>query len=92
MLEPLFAVHRSFHPKADLKLLQKAYEVAEVAHSGQFRRSGDLYITHPLAVASILADLLEARRKRGAPVSHPTPSAGTDLQKHTELSKGRNDD
>ncbi|HEY7814709.1 MAG TPA: HD domain-containing protein, partial [Nakamurella sp.] len=57
VLEPLFAVHRGLHPKADLKELQKAYEVAEHAHAGQFRRSGDPYITHPLAVATILADL-----------------------------------
>jgi GTP pyrophosphokinase len=57
VLEPLFAVHRSLHPKADLKELQRAYEVAEQAHAGQFRRSGDPYITHPLAVATILADL-----------------------------------
>ena len=47
----------NLHPKADLKLVQRAYEVAEKAHSGQFRRSGDPYITHPLAVATILADL-----------------------------------
>jgi guanosine-3',5'-bis(diphosphate) 3'-pyrophosphohydrolase len=57
VLEPLFAVHRGYHPKADLKLLQRAYEVADEAHRGQFRKSGDPYITHPLAVASILADL-----------------------------------
>ena len=57
VLEPLFAVHKSFHPKADVKLLQQAYEVAEEAHRGQLRRSGDPYITHPLAVATILADL-----------------------------------
>ncbi len=57
VLEPLFAVHRSFHARADLKLLQRAYEVAEEAHRGAVRKSGDPYITHPLAVASILADL-----------------------------------
>jgi GTP pyrophosphokinase len=57
VLEPLFAVHRAFHPKADLKLLQRAYETAEAAHRGQFRKSGDPYVTHPLAVATILADL-----------------------------------
>ncbi len=57
VLEPLFAVHRALHPKADLKVIQHAYEVAENAHRGQFRKSGDPYITHPLAVATILADL-----------------------------------
>ncbi len=57
VLEPLLAVHRNLHPKADVRVLQNAYEVAEVAHRGQYRRSGDPYITHPLAVATILADL-----------------------------------
>src|SRR5690242_8731759 len=57
VLEPLVAVHREIYPKADLAVLQKAYEVAEVRHADQLRRSGDPYITHPLAVANILAEL-----------------------------------
>ncbi|MBP1821060.1 RelA/SpoT family protein [Mycobacterium sp. OAE908] len=57
VLEPLVAVHKSFVPKANLALLQKAYEVAEERHADQMRRSGDPYITHPLAVANILAEL-----------------------------------
>ena len=57
VLEPLVAVHKQFYPKANLTLLQRAYEVAEERHADQLRRSGDPYITHPLAVASILAEL-----------------------------------
>lgn len=57
VLEPLVAVHKETHPKADLTLLQRAYEVAEQRHADQMRRSGDPYITHPLAVANILAEL-----------------------------------
>ncbi|OLF19585.1 RelA/SpoT family protein [Actinophytocola xanthii] len=57
VLEPLAAVHRELHPKADLTLLQRAYDVAEEAHRDQRRKSGDPYITHPLAVATILAEL-----------------------------------
>src|ERR1700712_5119099 len=57
VLEPLVAVHRERFPKADLAILQRAYEVAEERHSDQLRRSGDPYITHPLAVANILAEL-----------------------------------
>src|SRR6476661_1100542 len=57
VLEPLVAVHKQFYPKADLALLQRAYDVAEYRHADQLRRSGDPYITHPLAVASILAEL-----------------------------------
>nr|WP_307856752.1 RelA/SpoT family protein [Mycolicibacter acidiphilus] len=57
VLEPLVAVHRQFYPKANLAPLQRAYEVAEQRHSTQVRHSGDPYITHPLAVATILAEL-----------------------------------
>lgn len=57
VLEPLVAVHRESFPKANVSLLQKAYEVAEQRHADQLRRSGDPYITHPLAVANILAEL-----------------------------------
>ena len=57
VLEPLATVHRTLHPKADLALLQRAYEVADARHAGQKRKSGDPYITHPLAVATILAEL-----------------------------------
>ena len=56
-LEPLFRVVRATHPKADLAIIQRAYEVAERCHRNQTRKSGDPYITHPLAVASILAEL-----------------------------------
>ena len=57
VLEPLVGVHRQFYPKANLVLLQRAYEVAEQRHATQLRHSGDPYITHPLAVATILAEL-----------------------------------
>ncbi|MCW2717895.1 bifunctional (p)ppGpp synthetase/guanosine-3',5'-bis(diphosphate) 3'-pyrophosphohydrolase [Pseudonocardia sp.] len=57
VLEPLASVHRTLHPKADLALLQRAYDVAEEKHEGQKRKSGDPYITHPLAVSTILAEL-----------------------------------
>ncbi|MBX9246580.1 bifunctional (p)ppGpp synthetase/guanosine-3',5'-bis(diphosphate) 3'-pyrophosphohydrolase [Actinotalea ferrariae] len=56
-LEPLMLAVRANHPKADLSVLERAYVTAERAHRGQVRRSGDPYITHPVAVATILADL-----------------------------------
>jgi len=56
-LEPLFRIVRGTHPKADLAMVERAYAVAERMHGGQCRRSGDPYITHPLAVATILAEL-----------------------------------
>ena len=45
------------HPKADLTILDRAFEAAELAHRGQLRKSGEPYITHPLAVTQILAEL-----------------------------------
>ncbi len=57
VLEPIVASHRRAHPRADARLLQHAYEVAEQFHRGQTRLSGDAYISHPLAVAHILAEL-----------------------------------
>jgi GTP pyrophosphokinase len=57
VLEPLLSTVRSAHPKADLSIIERAYAVAEKAHQGQLRKSGDPYITHPLAVTSILAEL-----------------------------------
>src|SRR3954463_3930454 len=57
VLEPLLKTLRANHPKADTRIVQRAYEVADRCHRGQFRRSGDPYITHPLAVATIVAEL-----------------------------------
>ena len=45
------------HPKADVGLVERAFTAAEKAHSDQLRKSGDPYISHPVAVAQILADL-----------------------------------
>jgi GTP diphosphokinase / guanosine-3',5'-bis(diphosphate) 3'-diphosphatase len=56
-LEALVAAHRAAHPKADTRLLDQAYEVAEREHRGQQRTSGEPFITHPVAVAGILAEL-----------------------------------
>ncbi len=57
VLEPLFGIVRAHHPKADLAALERAYQTAERLHQGQWRKSGDAYITHPLAVTTILAEL-----------------------------------
>ena len=56
-LDPLFRVVRANHPKADLHLIERAYKTAEGYHQGTLRKSGDAYITHPLAVTTILAEL-----------------------------------
>jgi GTP pyrophosphokinase len=48
---------RKYHPSDDISLIEKAYRVADEAHHGQVRKSGEPYIIHPLYVAIILADL-----------------------------------
>ncbi|HEX5541499.1 MAG TPA: HD domain-containing protein, partial [Micromonospora sp.] len=53
----LVRTHRSVHPDADASVLRRGYAIAENMHHGQFRKSGDPYITHPLAVAQICAEL-----------------------------------
>ncbi|MEU4011181.1 GTP pyrophosphokinase [Streptomyces pseudogriseolus] len=60
VLEPLLRIVRGNDPKienATLRQIEKAYQVAERWHRGQKRKSGDPYITHPLAVTTILAEL-----------------------------------
>ncbi|TMM39603.1 MAG: bifunctional (p)ppGpp synthetase/guanosine-3',5'-bis(diphosphate) 3'-pyrophosphohydrolase [Actinobacteria bacterium] len=53
----LLRAHRQIHPHGDVALVRQAYATAERMHWGQKRISGEDYITHPLAVAEILADL-----------------------------------
>jgi GTP pyrophosphokinase len=56
-LQAVVRTVRSNHPKGDLSIIERAFVAAEKAHSQQLRKSGEPYITHPLAVAQILADL-----------------------------------
>jgi (p)ppGpp synthase/HD superfamily hydrolase len=55
-LAGLRAILRVTRPGADVELIRRAYDVAASWHQGQTRKSGDPYITHPLAVATILAE------------------------------------
>ncbi len=48
---------RKYHPSEDISMVERAYHVAEKAHADQRRKSGEPYITHPLYVAIILAEL-----------------------------------
>ncbi|HVK62538.1 MAG TPA: bifunctional (p)ppGpp synthetase/guanosine-3',5'-bis(diphosphate) 3'-pyrophosphohydrolase [Bdellovibrionales bacterium] len=56
-LEELCERVRGYFPTADLSIIEKAYHFSERAHEGQIRRSGEPYISHPLGVAAILAEL-----------------------------------
>ena len=48
---------KTYHPSEDVSMIEKAYKLAKEAHKGQFRKSGEAYIIHPLWVAIILANL-----------------------------------
>jgi GTP diphosphokinase / guanosine-3',5'-bis(diphosphate) 3'-diphosphatase len=56
-LENLLREARRQRAKADVKFIERAYRMAESAHEGQLRKSGDPFIVHPLGVAGILAEL-----------------------------------
>jgi len=56
-LAPLVGAYRQRHPKADLTLIEAAFDAALKAHVDQVRKSGEAYISHPVAVATIVAEL-----------------------------------
>jgi guanosine-3',5'-bis(diphosphate) 3'-pyrophosphohydrolase len=71
-MERLLRSVRANDPKADLDIIERAYAKAEEAHRGQLRRSGEPYITHPVAVAQILADLGIGPKTLAAALLHDT--------------------
>jgi guanosine-3',5'-bis(diphosphate) 3'-pyrophosphohydrolase len=71
-VDRLLKTVRVHHPKADVALIERAYAAAEKAHSGQKRKSGEPYITHPVAVAQILADLGIGSKTIAAALLHDT--------------------
>ncbi|MBA3453078.1 MAG: bifunctional (p)ppGpp synthetase/guanosine-3',5'-bis(diphosphate) 3'-pyrophosphohydrolase, partial [Deltaproteobacteria bacterium] len=56
-LDQILSEVAGYFPSADLPLVRRAYQFAAQAHDGQTRKSGDPYVTHPLAVAQIIAEL-----------------------------------
>ena len=71
-VEKLLRTVRTHHPKGDLAIIERAYAIADRAHAGQKRQSGEPYITHPLAVAQILADLGLGPKAVAAALLHDT--------------------
>lgn len=57
LYEELIESVRKYHPSTNISMIEKAYHVADSAHEGQVRKSGEPYIIHPLCVAIILAEL-----------------------------------
>ncbi|MFC8302487.1 RelA/SpoT family protein [Specibacter sp. NPDC057265] len=72
ILEPLLRIVRARNPKEDFDLIQRAFVVAEKYHEGQKRKSGDPYITHPVAVATILAEMGMSGSTLAAALLHDT--------------------
>ena len=71
-VDTLIRTVRMHQPKADVALIERAYTTAERAHAGQKRRSGEPYITHPIAVAQIIADLGISAKTIAAALLHDT--------------------
>ena len=68
--------------KADVKLIREAYKFADGAHLGQFRASGEPYITHPLAVAGLVADWrLDAQALMAALIAMSSARCGMSRRK-----------
>ena len=57
LIDPLIGSLKEHYESVDVDLLRRAFEVANTAHEGQLRKSGEEYITHPVAVSEILAEL-----------------------------------
>lgn len=56
-LAPLLSLYRARHPKGHVGMINSAYEMAREAHRSQSRMSGEMYISHPVAVARIVAEI-----------------------------------
>ena len=71
-VDVLIRTVKTHHPKADSSVIERAYAAAEKAHRGQKRKSGEPYITHPVAVSQILAELGIGPRGVAAALLHDT--------------------
>ncbi|MCU1414073.1 MAG: pyrophosphokinae [Microbacteriaceae bacterium] len=71
-VDRLIKTAKMHHPKSDVSIIERAYATAELAHRGQLRKSGEPYITHPVAVAQILADLGIGPKTLAAALLHDT--------------------
>src|SRR6516165_2493427 len=69
-IQELISRVQLYDPSVDGKSLMRVYELADAAHEGQRRASGESYIEHPLAVAGILAELEMDRQTIAAALLH----------------------
>src|SRR6202161_1848324 len=85
LLAPLLAAFARHRPDDDAAVIVAAGRVALSAHDGQFRRSGEPYITHPVAVATIVAELgLDAQTVAAALLHDAVEDTGLTLEAITE--------
>ncbi len=81
LLAPVVESYLGRYPDADTGLIERAAAAAMVAHEGQFRRSGEPYVTHPVAVAHIVADLgLDAQTVAAALLHDAVEDTGTTVE------------
>src|SRR3989440_12379912 len=79
----------NYLPGSDIALVERAFEFSESAHRGQFRKSGEPYITHPLAVASILSQWRLDAQGLAAALLHDVMEDTTVTKVEIESSFGR---
>src|SRR5947207_7696146 len=79
----------NYLPAPDIALVERAFEFSESAHRGQFRKSGEPYITHPLAVASILSQWRLDAHGLAAALLHDVTEDTTVTKAEIELSFGK---
>jgi GTP pyrophosphokinase len=85
----LTAKIRKYNPQANVALIDEAFEYARKAHEGQKRLSGEPYITHPLAVAEILADLEQDQTTIIASLLHDAVEDGKVTKEEIEKKFGK---
>jgi GTP diphosphokinase / guanosine-3',5'-bis(diphosphate) 3'-diphosphatase len=79
----------NYLPAPEIALVERAFEFSESAHRGQFRKSGEPYITHPLAVASILSQWRLDAHGLAAALLHDVMEDTTVTKAEIELSFGK---
>jgi len=76
---------KRYLPSSEIQRIKEAFKVSDAAHLGQFRKSGEPYITHPIAVAELLADWkLDAPAIQAALLHDVLEDSGTSKQDLTE--------
>ena len=81
LLDPVLRTFAARHPGEDVAAILRAAEMASIAHSGQYRRSGEPYVTHPVAVAAIVAELgLDAQSLAAALLHDAVEDTGLTLE------------